>query len=68
MSEIIRKLQQRIDKRSNWITANEAKYAKDWKPAWLEIIEAHTLDKRIMGELISQRALLETYLHHSMEM
>lgn len=52
MSDVIRKLQQRIDKRSNWIAQNESKYAKTWKPAWKEIVEAHTLDKRLMGELV----------------
>lgn len=52
MSDVIRKLQQRIDKRSNWIAQNESKYAKTWKPAWREVVDDQVLDKRLMGELV----------------
>lgn len=66
MSDIIRKLQQRIDKRSNWITENEAKYRQDWHLGWGEIIQQHTLDKRIMGELLYSakrlRAMTKNFL------
>lgn len=56
MSDIIRKLQQRIDRRSNDITVME-RYAGNPETSWMaDDLEfqrqEQTLDKRIMGELV----------------
>ncbi len=55
MEETIRLLQQRIDKKANWIAANESKYAKEWNIAWVNIVREHTLDKRMMGVIVQVR-------------
>lgn len=63
MSNVIRKLQQRIDKRSNDITELE-QYLKNPDEAWLAGLrwcrEEQTLDKRLMGELVNAIRLIKT--------
>lgn len=66
MNDIIRQLQQRIDKKSNWLTANEAKYDKTYHIAWKEIVREHTLDKRLMGELINLARDYAVYRKHAL--